>query len=51
MSIEGQRLGEFEVIERVGQGGMGAVYRAVQTSFQRMVAIKTLQPSLAADPE
>ena len=51
MSIEGQRLGEFEIIERIGQGGMGAVYRAVQTSLQRTVAIKTLQPALAADPE
>jgi serine/threonine-protein kinase len=51
MSIEGQHLGEFEVIERIGQGGMGAVYRAVQTSLQRTVAIKTLQAALAADPE
>ena len=51
MSIEGQRLGEFEIIERIGQGGMGAVYRAVQTSLQRTVAIKTLQPALAADAE
>jgi hypothetical protein len=51
MGLEGQRLGEFEIIERIGQGGMGAVYKAVQTSLQRTVAIKTLQPALAADPE
>ena len=44
-------MGEFEIIERIGQGGMGAVYRAVQTSLQRSVAIKTLQPALAADAE
>jgi hypothetical protein len=51
MSLEGQRFGEFEIIERIGQGGMGAVYRAVQTSLQRTVAFKTLQPVLAGDPE
>ena len=51
MSIEGQRLGEFEIIERIGQGGMGAVYRAVQTSLQRSVAIKTLNVELAWDAE
>ena len=51
MSLEGQRLGEFEIIERIGQGGMGAVYRAVQASLQRTVALKTLQAALAADPE
>ena len=51
MSLEGQRLGEFEIIERIGQGGMGAVYRAVQASLQRTVALKTLQAALAGDPE
>ena len=51
MSLEGQRLGEFEIIERIGQGGMGAVYRAVQTSLRRTVALKTLQAAIAADPE
>ena len=44
---ETARLPEFpgyEVLERVGQGGMGVVYRAKQTALDRFVAIKTILP-------
>jgi len=44
----GRSLGEFEVIELVGRGGMGAVYRGRQKSLDRIVAIKTLPRSLAS---
>lgn len=51
MSLEGHQLGEFEVLECLGQGGMGAVYKARQSVLKRLVAIKTLRPALAMDAE
>jgi eukaryotic-like serine/threonine-protein kinase len=41
------RLGHFEVMEVLGQGGFGIVYRALDDSLQRVVAIKVLAPQLA----
>ncbi|TET32452.1 MAG: hypothetical protein E3J72_19510 [Planctomycetota bacterium] len=43
----GQEVGGCIVIEKIGQGGMGAVYRGTQTSLDRSVAIKILPPQLA----
>src|SRR5262249_12961963 len=42
------RLGHYEVLEVVGQGGMGIVLRAFDDKLQRIVAIKVLAPALAA---
>jgi hypothetical protein len=51
MLIEGQHLGDFEILEHIGQGGMGAVFKARQTSLHRLVALKTLKPFVSDDPE
>jgi serine/threonine-protein kinase len=42
--------GRYEIDDILGQGGMGMVYRAIQTSVQRPVAIKTLHAALATAP-
>ena len=47
----GTRLGVYEVTAQIGVGGMGEVYRAIDTKLKRQVAIKILPPSLAADAD
>jgi serine/threonine-protein kinase len=49
-NLTGQTLGQYELRELLGAGGMGAVYRAYQPSLQRTVAIKVLKPELTSDP-
>ena len=47
----GSRLGHFEILERLGAGGMGEVYLAEDTRLARKVAIKVLPPQYAGNPE
>lgn len=46
----GQRIGNYEVTKKLGEGGMGAVFEAVHTQIARQAAIKVLLPQYAADP-
>jgi serine/threonine-protein kinase len=46
-----KNLGKYEIIERIGRGGMAEVYRGYHAALDRYVAIKLLHPFLADDPE
>ncbi len=47
----GARLGPYEIVDLVGRGGMGEVYRAIDTRLGREVAVKILPPEVADQAE
>jgi serine/threonine-protein kinase len=47
----GQQLLHYRLIDKIGEGGMGVVWKAVDTTLDRQVAIKLLPAAFTDDPE
>jgi serine/threonine-protein kinase len=50
-SLEGQRVGPYLLSSRIGAGGMGEVYKAIDTRLDRTVAVKVLPAHISNDPQ
>src|SRR5437867_12074440 len=49
--LTGQTLSHYQILAKLGEGGMGIVYRAFDTQLLRPVAVKVLSPTALADPD
>jgi serine/threonine-protein kinase len=47
----GQMLGQYRIVEQLGAGGMGLVFKAVHATMQRTVALKVIAPQLTQDAQ
>src|SRR5271166_806866 len=48
---KGDKIGPYEIVDLLGKGGMGEVYRAHDSNLSRDIAIKALPAALAQDPD
>ena len=49
--MAGKTIAHHQILERIGEGGMGVVYKARDTHLHRSVALKVFPPPKVADPE
>jgi serine/threonine protein kinase len=49
--MDSNQIGNFKILQKLGEGGMGVVYKGIDVQLERPVAIKMLNPDLARNPE
>src|SRR6185503_3925753 len=49
--VTGQSIGQYRILDKIGEGGIGSVYKAEQSTIQRMVVLKVLSANVAENQE